>query len=202
MVLAAGMLSAAAGEALLTGVHPRGSYGDRASGRDAGRLRARASLVPATIVAVQGVPAGMSGIASGVLNTSSFVGAALGLAVLSTLAASHTHAALAGGTATARPDRRLLDPVRARGALLPRRRRGGGDYAASAFRGRGGSRAGAGLGGRRRRRREPAIWERGRPWLVAFRSRRIPGARSPGPAGREGIERGVLECPKLWLVIP
>jgi EmrB/QacA subfamily drug resistance transporter len=102
-VLVAGMLSAAAGEALLTGVGPSGTYA--ASVLPGGLLGAFGlglSLVPATIVAVQGVPARESGLASGVLNTSRFVGAAIGLAVLSTLAISHTHSELASGTASAR----------------------------------------------------------------------------------------------------
>jgi hypothetical protein len=59
------------------------------------------ALVPATIVGVQGVPRALSGLASGVLNTSRFVGAALGLAVLTTLATSHTHSEIASGTAAA-----------------------------------------------------------------------------------------------------
>ena len=54
-----------------------------------------------TIVAVQGVPAALSGLASGVLNTARFVGAALGLAVLSTIAASHTNSEVAAGTSHA-----------------------------------------------------------------------------------------------------
>ena len=102
MVLAGGMLSATAGEALLTGVHPGGTYvGQVLPGGMLGAFGLGLSLVPATIVAVQGVPAATSGLASGVLNTSRFVGAALGLAVLSTIAASHTHAALASGASTA-----------------------------------------------------------------------------------------------------
>ena len=102
MVLAAGMLSATAGEALLTGVHPGGTYVAQVlPGGMLGAFGLGLSLVPATIVAVQGVPAATSGLASGVLNTSRFVGAALGLAVLSTIAASHTHAALASGASTA-----------------------------------------------------------------------------------------------------
>ena len=57
---------------------------------------------PATIVAVQGVPRALSGLASGVLNTSRFVGAALGLAVLSTLAANHTSSEINSGTSAAK----------------------------------------------------------------------------------------------------
>jgi EmrB/QacA subfamily drug resistance transporter len=56
------------------------------------------SLVPATIVAVKGVPPEQNGLASGVVNTSRLVGGTLGLAVLTTLATSHTNALLGSGT--------------------------------------------------------------------------------------------------------
>ena len=102
IVLAGGMLAAAAGEALLTGVEPGGTYvADVLPGGTLGAFGLGLSLVPATIVAVQGVPGAISGLASAVLNTSRFVGAALGLAVLSTVAASHTDGELASGAAHA-----------------------------------------------------------------------------------------------------
>jgi EmrB/QacA subfamily drug resistance transporter len=101
-VLVAGMLFAAAGEALLIGVEPAGSYwADVFPGGVVGALGLGLALVPGTIVAVQGVPRALSGLASGVLNTSRFVGAALGLAVLTTIAAQHTDAEVAAGTSAA-----------------------------------------------------------------------------------------------------
>jgi len=102
-VLALGMLSATVGELLLMSVHPGGSYlANVFPGGMLGALGLGLALVPATIVAVQGVPRALSGLASGVLNTSRFIGAALGLAVLSTLAAHHTSAEVDSGTSAAR----------------------------------------------------------------------------------------------------
>jgi EmrB/QacA subfamily drug resistance transporter len=97
-VLATGMLSAAAGLALLTGMRPGASY--LATVLPGGMLGAAGlglSLVPATIAAVQGVSAAQTGVASGLLNTSRLAGGALGLALLSTIAASHTGGQLAHG---------------------------------------------------------------------------------------------------------
>jgi EmrB/QacA subfamily drug resistance transporter len=97
-VLATGMLSAAAGLALLTGIRPGASYlGTVLPGGVLGAAGLGLSLVPATIAAVQGVSAAQTGVASGLLNTSRLAGGALGLAVLSTIAASHTGGQLAHG---------------------------------------------------------------------------------------------------------
>src|SRR2546423_15048738 len=100
-VLTGGMLSAAAGLALLTDLQPGSSYVSHfLPGGVLAAVGLGFSLVPATIAAVQGVPAAESGLASGVLNTSRLVGGALGLAVLSTLATSVTDNPPAAGRRT------------------------------------------------------------------------------------------------------
>ena len=92
-VVSVGMLSAASGLLLLSGVRPGASYfsavlpGGVLSGLGMGL-----GLVPSTIAATQGVPRSQSGLASGLLNMSRLLGGAIGLAVLSTIATSHSHA--------------------------------------------------------------------------------------------------------------
>jgi EmrB/QacA subfamily drug resistance transporter len=96
-VITAGMLTSAAGFMLLSGVTPGGTYVQTVLlGAVLSALGMGLTLVPATIVAMQGVERAQSGVASGLLNTSRLVGGALGLAVLSTIAAGQ-----AGGTAVA-----------------------------------------------------------------------------------------------------
>jgi MFS family permease len=91
-VVTAGMLLATIGLMLFTGVRPGGSYfalvlpGGVVSGLGMGL-----ALVSSTIAATQGVPRTQSGLASGLLNTSRLFGGALGLAVLSTIAAGASH---------------------------------------------------------------------------------------------------------------
>jgi MFS family permease len=87
---------------LLTGVRPGGTYlGQVLPGGVLSAFGLGLGLVPATIVAVQGVPAAQSGLASGLLNTSRLVGGALGLAVLTTIATSQAHSRLAAGASPA-----------------------------------------------------------------------------------------------------
>jgi MFS family permease len=94
-VLGAGMMLATTGLLLLTGVTPGGSYFTQVlPGGILCGVGMGLSLVSATIAAVQGVPGPQSGLASGLLNTSRLVGGALGLAVLSTIAAGQTHGEL------------------------------------------------------------------------------------------------------------
>jgi EmrB/QacA subfamily drug resistance transporter len=90
-VITSGMLVATTGMALLTGLAPGASYaGTVLAGGVLSALGMGLALVPATIVSMQGVQRGQSGLASGLLNTSRLVGGALGLAVLSTVAATLT----------------------------------------------------------------------------------------------------------------
>jgi EmrB/QacA subfamily drug resistance transporter len=97
-VLTAGMLIAAAGLALLTRIQPDGSYLTQVlPGGVLAGIGMGTSLVPGTIVAVQGVPPAQSGLASGLINTSRLTGGALGLAALTTLATSHTNSEIASG---------------------------------------------------------------------------------------------------------
>jgi EmrB/QacA subfamily drug resistance transporter len=99
-VITTGMLTSAAGFMFLSGVTPGGTYVSSVLlGAVLSALGMGLTLVPATIVAMQGIERSQSGVASGLLNTSRLVGGALGLAVLSTIAAGHTGAATSSGAA-------------------------------------------------------------------------------------------------------
>jgi EmrB/QacA subfamily drug resistance transporter len=104
-VLSGGMLLATVGLVYFTGVRPGGAYlvqvlpGGVLCGLGMGL-----SLVTGTVAAVQGVPQAQAGLASGLLNTSRLVGGALGLAILSTIADTETHANAALGTLHAATD--------------------------------------------------------------------------------------------------
>jgi MFS family permease len=99
-VITTGMLTSAAGMMFLSGVAPGGTYvGSVLAGAVLSALGMGLTLVPATIVAMQGVKRSQSGVASGLLNTSRLVGGALGLAVLSTIAAGQAGDATTGGLA-------------------------------------------------------------------------------------------------------
>ena len=104
-VIAGGMSLAVVGMLLLTGVEPGGTYlGTVAAGGVITALGFGLSLVPSTIVAMQGVAGSQSGLASGLLNTSRLMGGALGLAVLSTLADAQTRSQAGVGAARALTD--------------------------------------------------------------------------------------------------
>ncbi len=104
-VIAAAMASMSAGMLLLSGIAPGGTYfADVFAGGLLTALGMGFSLVPATIVAMQGVAPTVSGVASGLLNTSRLMGGALGLAVLSTIAATETKGQLGLGAARSLTD--------------------------------------------------------------------------------------------------
>jgi EmrB/QacA subfamily drug resistance transporter len=95
-----GLLLATGGMLWLTGLPVHGSYvSDLLAGLFPMSLGMGLTFVPVTLLATAGVPAEDSGLASGLVNTSQQVGGALGLAILSTLAANHTTSLLSSGTA-------------------------------------------------------------------------------------------------------
>jgi len=99
-VVTTGMLLFAAGLALFSRLEPGQSYFLHVlPGGILAPLGLGLTLVPSTIKAVQGVEPHQAGLASALINTSRFVGGALGLAVLGTIAEAHTKSAAAAGTA-------------------------------------------------------------------------------------------------------
>jgi EmrB/QacA subfamily drug resistance transporter len=98
-VAGAGMLLAAAGLALLTQLPVHGSYAANVLPSILlSSLGMGAVFMPLTLIATTGLDDDDQGLASGLFNTSQQIGGALGLAVLSTLAASKTSSA--GGSPT------------------------------------------------------------------------------------------------------
>jgi predicted MFS family arabinose efflux permease len=99
-VLSTGLLVSTAGFVLLTRVSGHADYASHVLpamivlGAGLGM-----SFVPITIAATNGVAAGDSGLASGLLNTTQQVGGSLGLAILSSVSTSRATSALQGGSA-------------------------------------------------------------------------------------------------------
>ena len=90
-VAAIGMVVAAAGMLLLTRIPVDGSYAaDVLPALILTSLGMGAVFVPLTLVATTGLEDEDQGLASGLFNTSQQIGGALGLAILSTIAASRT----------------------------------------------------------------------------------------------------------------
>ena len=101
-IIVAGALTAAAGIAYLSRVPVPGSYAtDLLPGLVVMSVGLGALFVTVTAAANAGVPAGQAGLAAGLLNTSLQLGSALGLAVFSAIAATHTRHLLTAGTAPA-----------------------------------------------------------------------------------------------------
>jgi len=99
LVAGIGMILSAGGLVLLTQLPVHGSYATNVLPSILlSSLGMGAVFMPLTLIATTGLQDADQGLASGLFNTSQQVGGALGLAVLSTLAASHTSSA-GGSTA-------------------------------------------------------------------------------------------------------
>jgi EmrB/QacA subfamily drug resistance transporter len=93
-----GITLAVAGMALLTRVPVHGSYaGDLLTGLMPLSIGMGLTFVPITLLATAGVDGDDAGLASGLFNTAQQVGGSLGLALMSTFAASQTTSLLHGG---------------------------------------------------------------------------------------------------------
>jgi EmrB/QacA subfamily drug resistance transporter len=99
-VAVSGIALATAGMAVLTQLPVHGSYaGDLLPGLIPMSIGMGLTFVPITLLGTGGVGEDDAGLASGLFNTAQQVGGSLGLAILSTLAASQTTSVLHGGTA-------------------------------------------------------------------------------------------------------
>jgi EmrB/QacA subfamily drug resistance transporter len=99
-VLVIGMTLLGAGLVYFTQVSVGGSYvGDLLPGFLIIGVGMGFSFVPISIAALAGVQGPEAGLASGLINTSQQIGGALGLALLTTVATTHTSSALDSGTA-------------------------------------------------------------------------------------------------------
>jgi EmrB/QacA subfamily drug resistance transporter len=99
-VAVGGITLGAAGLAVLTQLPVHGSYlGNLLSGLLPMSIGMGLTFVPITLMATGGVPENDAGLASGLFNTAQQVGGSLGLAILSTLAATQTSNLLNSGVA-------------------------------------------------------------------------------------------------------
>jgi EmrB/QacA subfamily drug resistance transporter len=96
-VTVTGMTVAAIGLFLLSGIPTHGTYlANLLPGLALMSVGIGLTFVPVTLIATTGIEAGDAGLASGLFNTAQQVGGALGLAILSTIAASRTSGVLSG----------------------------------------------------------------------------------------------------------
>jgi EmrB/QacA subfamily drug resistance transporter len=101
-VAVVGITIATVGMALLTGLPVHGSYtGNLLVGLMPLSIGMGLTFVPITLLGMGNVRDDDAGLASGLFNTAQQVGGALGLAILSTLAASHTAGLVHGGVGAA-----------------------------------------------------------------------------------------------------
>jgi EmrB/QacA subfamily drug resistance transporter len=102
-----GITLASAGMLVLTQLPVHGSYGNLLVGLIPMSIGMGLTFVPITLLGTSGVTGQDAGLASGLFNTAQQVGGSLGLAILSTLAASQTTSVLHGSSLAAAQAARL-----------------------------------------------------------------------------------------------